>query len=159
MKASDNPHSKSDGPIKVFSSPWAQRALSLVPIWLLYIIFRHPEQVFLELRHKHLWWVIAVLVPAIPIMLCTSLKAWVWRVRINKSTIHIRSLSGTLSRPLSDIIGMERSRGHWVGGRLKLVFADQSTKIIPALVGDLDDLSHLIRSQLQKVDRSEITEL
>lgn len=56
---------------------------------------------------------------------------------------------------MSDIVGMERSRGRWVGGHLKLVFADQSTKIIPALVGDLDDLWHLIRSRLQKVDRSD----
>jgi hypothetical protein len=119
------------------------------PNWLLkgmavcslYIFLGHPHA-YVTVWERKAWLAIAMGPIVIPILLMWAIQVLVWRVRIDSATIEIRSLRGTLKKPLSEISSLERTEG-----RISVAFIDGSRRVIPSIIGNLDELLHQIASR------------
>lgn len=134
--------------IKVYSAGWLQKAMALIGLCGLYVIVRHAGKTFAAFQGRHIWYASVALIPVLAILFYSCMQALIWQVPLNTKTIQIRSLSGIRQFSISDIIRLERRRGRWVGGRLRLFFFNHPAKVVPAIVGDLDDLSNHIERYL-----------
>jgi hypothetical protein len=121
------------------STNWFLKGIALLA---LYIFLGHPS-VYPVIWERKNWYVILLAVPMIPLLLFWSAQVLVWRVRVNSSTIEIRSLRGVLNKSILDISDLERTPG-----RISVAFRDGYQRAIPAaIVGDLDDLLQQIASR------------
>jgi hypothetical protein len=113
------------------SASWLLKGIALLT---LYIFLGHPS-VYLALWEGKNWYAIVLGIVMVPFLLFWAAQALVWRVRLSSSTIEIRSLRGLLTKSILDISDLERTPG-----RISVAFRDGSRRVIPAIVGDLDDL-------------------
>ena len=103
-------------------------------ILLLYVLLGHPSA-YVAIWQQRNWYVIILGVIVVPTLLPWCIQVLVWRVRINASTIEIRSVRGVLKRRLTDITEAER-----LPGKVVIGFKDGSRRTIPAIVGNLNNV-------------------
>jgi len=101
---------------------------------MLYVLLAHPSA-YAEIWRRRNWYVIILGIPVVPLLLIWSVQVLVWRVYIDSVYVEIRSLSGRTRRPIGDVATVERMLG-----RLKVLFRDGRSQVIPSIVGDLDRL-------------------
>ena len=70
-----------------------------------------------------------------PLLLVTSIRVLVWRIRLSATAIRIRTIAGVTERPYNDVTNIER-----VPGQLRVTFKDGLRKVVPSFIGDLDHL-------------------
>jgi hypothetical protein len=122
------------------SNPSAERTISphlilkVMSVLLLYVLLGHPS-IYPRLWEQRNWYVLALLPVVGPLLLVTSIRMLVWRVRLGCSAIRIRSVVGVVEHAYSEITHIER-----VPGQLRLTFQNGTRKVIPSLIGDLDQL-------------------
>jgi hypothetical protein len=108
--------------------------LKAMAVLLLYVLLGHPS-IYPRIWEQRNWYVLALIPVVGPLLLVTSVRMLLWRVRLRSTSIRIRSVAGILERPYNEITSIER-----VPGQLRLTFTDGLRKVIPSLVGDLDQL-------------------
>lgn len=134
--ASDRSHASAN-PVSN-SANWFLKCLAVL---LLYVFLGHPSAYTTILERRN-WYVMAIGIVVVPLLLGWAIGVLVWRVRLNSSTIEIRSLRGVLKRPISEVSNVDRTPG-----RVSVAFKDGSRRSIPAIVGDLDCLLREIASR------------
>ena len=78
----------------------------------------------------------------VSIFVCISVQMIVWFVRVSDARIYIRSLTGIIDRPLTDVCATKRTYK-----RLTIYFCDGKQKAVSTLVGDLDSLERYIAAR------------
>lgn len=108
-------------------------------ILLLYVLLGHPS-VYAAVWQQGNWYVIILGAIAVPTLLPWCIQVLVWRVRIDASTVEIRSLRGVLKANLKDLAQIDRAPG-----KVVIAFKDGSKRTIPSTVSNLDIIANDIR--------------